>query len=104
MTVAPVPNKTRNIPSLDGLRGVSILLVMLGHAHGTRGFPSGIPSFVTDHASPGVQIFFVISEPSFAAKSCDLDSHFTWYKRSVRSQPLPRRIIRRLLRRAETKL
>ena len=58
---APVPNNSRKIPSLDGLRGVSILLVMFGHARGTRGFPSWIPSFVTDHASLGVQIFFVIS-------------------------------------------
>jgi peptidoglycan/LPS O-acetylase OafA/YrhL len=61
MTLAPVPNNTRNIPSLDGLRGVSILLVMLGHAGGTRGFPGWIPPFVTEHASLGVQIFFVIS-------------------------------------------
>ncbi len=50
-----------NIPSLDGLRGVSILLVILGHARGTRDFPSWIPSFATDHAALGVQIFFVIS-------------------------------------------
>jgi peptidoglycan/LPS O-acetylase OafA/YrhL len=61
MTVALDPNKTRNIPSLDGLRAASILLVMLGHARGTPGFPSWIPSFVTEHASLGVQIFFVIS-------------------------------------------
>jgi peptidoglycan/LPS O-acetylase OafA/YrhL len=60
--IAPsAPKDTRKIPSLDGLRGVSILLVMLGHAQGTRGFPSWIPSFVTSHASLGVQIFFVIS-------------------------------------------
>jgi peptidoglycan/LPS O-acetylase OafA/YrhL len=61
MIAAPVPNNIRKIPSLDGLRGVSILLVMFGHARGTRGFPSWIPSFLTDHASLGVQIFFVIS-------------------------------------------
>jgi peptidoglycan/LPS O-acetylase OafA/YrhL len=61
MIAAPASKSTRNIPSLDGLRGVSILLVMLGHAHGTRGFPSWIPYSVTDHAALGVQIFFVIS-------------------------------------------
>jgi peptidoglycan/LPS O-acetylase OafA/YrhL len=61
MIEAEAPRNARNIPSLDGLRGVSILLVMLGHARGTRGFPSWFPSFVTDHASLGVQIFFVIS-------------------------------------------
>ena len=59
--MAPLPNNTRIIPSLDGLRGVSIFLVMLGHARGTRGFPCWIPSVVTEHASLGVQIFFVIS-------------------------------------------
>ena len=61
MIQAEAPKNARNIPSLDGLRGVSILLVMLGHARGTLGFPSWIPSFVTEHASLGVQIFFVIS-------------------------------------------
>jgi peptidoglycan/LPS O-acetylase OafA/YrhL len=61
MIAASAPKDTKKIPSLDGLRGVSILLVMLGHAQGTRGFPSWIPSFVTSHASLGVQIFFVIS-------------------------------------------
>lgn len=61
MIEAPASKNTRSIPSLDGLRGVSILLVMLGHARGTRGFSSWIPPLVTDHASLGVQIFFVIS-------------------------------------------
>src|SRR5258708_24034240 len=51
----------RSIPSLDGLRGISILLVILGHARETRSFPSWIPSFAKDHAALGVQIFFVIS-------------------------------------------
>lgn len=37
------------------------MLVILGHAHGTRDFPSWIPRLVTDHAALGVQIFFVIS-------------------------------------------
>src|ERR1700727_634061 len=61
MNEAPTSKSARNIPSLDGLRGVSILLVILGHARRTRSFPSWIPSFATDHAALGVQIFFVIA-------------------------------------------
>lgn len=51
----------RTIPSLDGLRAFSILLVIFAHAQGTHGFPSWIPQAVADHGSLGVQIFFVIS-------------------------------------------
>jgi peptidoglycan/LPS O-acetylase OafA/YrhL len=61
MIASPLSKSARKIPSLDGLRGVSILLVILGHARGTTGFPSWIPSFMTEHAALGVQIFFVIS-------------------------------------------
>lgn len=61
MIAAPLSKSARKIPSLDGLRGVSILLVILGHARGTTGFPSWVPSFMTEHAALGVQIFFVIS-------------------------------------------
>jgi peptidoglycan/LPS O-acetylase OafA/YrhL len=49
----------RRIPSLDGLRAISILFVLYGHAVGTVGFP------VTTHnlglAEAGVRIFFIIS-------------------------------------------
>jgi peptidoglycan/LPS O-acetylase OafA/YrhL len=51
----------RKIPSLDGLRAVSILLVMLAHVNGTANFPSGLPRWLVDHGSLGVQIFFCIS-------------------------------------------
>jgi peptidoglycan/LPS O-acetylase OafA/YrhL len=51
---------TKRIPSLDGLRAVSILLVLLGHAGMARGFPSWL-SVASHHAAFGVQIFFVIS-------------------------------------------
>src|ERR1700730_15737223 len=61
MPSSPVSKGARHIPSLDGLRGVSILLVILGHARETLGFPSWIPSYAKDHAALGVQIFFVIS-------------------------------------------
>lgn len=50
-----------DIPSLDGLRAVSILLVLAAHCDGTRGFPSGLPHRIVDHGVMGVQIFFVIS-------------------------------------------
>lgn len=54
-------NPVRNIPSLDGLRAVSILIVILAHAEGTRGFPQWIPSLLVRHGALGVQIFFIIS-------------------------------------------
>ena len=50
------------IPSLDGLRGISILMVLLGHLAGTRGFP--ISASTGNHlavAAIGVHVFFVIS-------------------------------------------
>jgi len=49
-----------HLPSLDGLRAISILLVLFGHLSGTRGF--GSPSLgVGDIAHFGVVVFFVIS-------------------------------------------
>ena len=48
------------MPSLDGLRAVSIALVLLGHLSGTRGFASLNPG-VGDYAHLGVVVFFVIS-------------------------------------------
>ena len=52
-------NKSR-IPSLDGLRAISICFVLLGHLAGTRGFPAAL-WFFTRYAEFGVRIFFVIS-------------------------------------------
>ncbi len=48
------------LPSLDGLRAVSIALVLLGHLEGTKGFPSWLDSHV-DLGNLGVRVFFVIS-------------------------------------------
>src|SRR5262245_10988828 len=52
----------RGIPSLDGLRALSIALVLIAHLGGTRGFP------LSEHATnyftlgaTGVRVFFVIS-------------------------------------------
>jgi peptidoglycan/LPS O-acetylase OafA/YrhL len=57
-----VESAERRIPSLDGLRGISIALVLLGHLAGTAGFPlsEGSGSFSAISAL-GVRVFFVIS-------------------------------------------
>lgn len=50
------------IPSLDGLRAVSITMVLLGHLEGTRYFPKlQVHRWLGDMAHLGVLIFFVIS-------------------------------------------
>ncbi len=48
------------LASLDGLRAVSILLVLLGHAGGTRGF-TRLELGIGDYSHLGVVVFFVIS-------------------------------------------
>jgi peptidoglycan/LPS O-acetylase OafA/YrhL len=50
----------RKIPSLDGLRAISIFLVLIGHLSGTRYFPH-LPAFVSYYSNFGVRVFFVIS-------------------------------------------
>ena len=52
--------RTHRIPSLDGLRAISICLVLLGHLTGTRHFPSNL-TFIGSYANFGVRVFFVIS-------------------------------------------
>ena len=49
----------RRIPSLDGLRAISILMVLYGHAVGTAGFPVHHTSLGL--AEFGVRVFFIIS-------------------------------------------
>jgi peptidoglycan/LPS O-acetylase OafA/YrhL len=49
------------IASLDGLRAVSIALVVFGHLSGTRGFPLGESPWFPPFATLGVRVFFVIS-------------------------------------------
>ncbi len=55
----------RRIPSLDGLRALSITAVLLGHLTGTVGFPRWVKPIVDgehfDLANLGVRVFFVIS-------------------------------------------
>ena len=50
------------IPSLDGLRAISITLVLLAHVRGTRGFPKLLSGRLPlDLGVLGVRVFFVIS-------------------------------------------
>ena len=51
---------TAHLPSLDGLRAISIALVLLGHLSGTHGFVR-LNFGVGDYAHLGVVVFFVIS-------------------------------------------
>ena len=66
------PPKTDRMASLDGLRAVSILLVILGHVGGTRGAGS-LNAGLGDYAYLGVVIFFVIS--GFLITSLMLSEH-----------------------------
>ncbi|MBZ0232977.1 MAG: acyltransferase [Deltaproteobacteria bacterium] len=54
---------SRRIPSLDGLRAISIVLVLVSHLLGTRGFPVGTRAMgaIGDFGYLGVRVFFVIS-------------------------------------------
>jgi peptidoglycan/LPS O-acetylase OafA/YrhL len=55
-------NSEYRIPSLDGLRGISIALVLLGHLAGTVGFPLSAETGNSWNMAPlGVRVFFVIS-------------------------------------------
>ena len=54
------PAKGDHLPSLDGLRAISIAMVLLGHLSGTRGFVT-LDLGVGDYAHLGVVVFFVIS-------------------------------------------
>jgi peptidoglycan/LPS O-acetylase OafA/YrhL len=56
----PKSSGADHIPSLDGLRAISIFLVLLGHLGGTRGF-ARIDLGVGDYSRLGVVVFFVIS-------------------------------------------
>jgi peptidoglycan/LPS O-acetylase OafA/YrhL len=50
------------LPSLDGLRGIAIALVIIGHLHATPGFPElGLEHLLGDYGLLGVRVFFVIS-------------------------------------------
>lgn len=48
------------LPSLDGLRAISIIMVMLGHLSGTAGLSVSL-TWLIPYAQFGVRVFFVIS-------------------------------------------
>ncbi len=52
--------KIDHLPSLDGLRAISITLVLVGHMSGTRGGPR-VDLGIGDYSHLGVVVFFVIS-------------------------------------------
>lgn len=54
------PARSDHMPSLDGLRAISIALVLIGHLGGTRGF-ARIDLGIGDYGHLGVVVFFVIS-------------------------------------------
>ncbi len=57
-----IANSKNRIPSLDGLRAVSIALVIFGHLCGTQGFfGQALYRRTGDVANLGVRTFFVIS-------------------------------------------
>ena len=82
------------IPSLDGLRAMSIALVVLGHLAGTSGVPSPFPRVEEGLQLFGVRVFFVIS--GFLITSLLLDeaarhgtislTHF-YFRRTMRIFP-----------------
>src|SRR5205814_4799975 len=58
---ARVPRVHGRIPSLDGLRALSIALVMFAHLNDTRGFGSSPELEHWQLGNLGVRVFFVIS-------------------------------------------
>ena len=62
MLARPALMSQERIPSLDGLRAISIGCVFVGHLAGTRGFPLSAPAGnAMNIAELGVHVFFVIS-------------------------------------------
>lgn len=63
MSHAAEPGQSARIPSLDGLRAVSILFVVFHHLMGTTAAPSiiGVVTNAIDSGALGVRVFFVIS-------------------------------------------
>ncbi len=58
-----VGTRVRRLPMLDGLRAISVALVVFSHLQATRGFPTFAPlaPIVGDLGSLGVRVFFVFS-------------------------------------------
>lgn len=58
-----IPSRNNRLPALDGLRAISISVVLLGHASRTEGFPEVVRNLIKHFviADLGVTIFFAIS-------------------------------------------
>jgi peptidoglycan/LPS O-acetylase OafA/YrhL len=54
------PETPRRLPSLDGFRAFSVLLVLVGHSAHTHGFPEDL-AMLSHLGNYGVKFFFVIS-------------------------------------------
>jgi peptidoglycan/LPS O-acetylase OafA/YrhL len=76
----PLPGSGR-FSSLDGLRAISILLVLVGHLSGTRHFLT-LELGIGDYAHLGVVVFFVIS--GFLITSLLLDEHAKYGRVSLK--------------------
>lgn len=81
------------IPSLDGIRAISILLVLVGHLSGGQGFGK-LDFGVGDYARLGVKIFFVISGYLITtllakeeAKNGSISLKFFYLRRTIRIFP-----------------
>lgn len=56
------PDLPKHIPSLDGLRGISVLIVLLGHVSATNGAPLFLDhTYIHSLGNVGVRFFFVLS-------------------------------------------
>jgi len=89
---ASSPRFPQRIPSLDGLRALSIILVLAGHLRGTRGAPVFLNSKI-DVGYLGVRMFFVISgfiiTHLLLKKECNggISIGQFWIRRSLRIFP-----------------
>lgn len=93
MSESRLPNS--RIPSLDGLRGIAILMVMFGH--GAYSFPDSFQPMLTfiGNGGLGVQIFFVLSGYliySLSVREIQKTGEFSWrqfyLRRAFRILPL----------------
>lgn len=81
------------IPSLDGLRAISILLVIIGHILGTKNFPIQTDD-IFNLGNLGVRVFFIISGFLITGillyeyeKTSTIDLKKFYYRRTLRIFP-----------------